>query len=138
MARRRPATAPPGRRADAAGHEETEVHRMAKRVRDVDVHVCFTADEKAKVKQRMADAGIRNMSEFLLKMALNGYVLTLDLSEVREMVRLLSNATNNINQVAKRANETRSVGAADINALKAFVAGVWEQANGILAKLSKL
>jgi len=54
----------------------------------------------------MAAAGIRNREAYLRKMVLDGYILRLDLSEVREMTRLLSNATNNLNQIAKRANET--------------------------------
>lgn len=111
---------------------------MTKRVRDIDVHVRFTAEEKLKIEQRMKEADIRNMSEFLLKMALNGYILQLDLPEVREMVRLLSNATNNINQIAKRANETRSIYAADVEDLSDRITGIWEQANEILKKLSKL
>jgi hypothetical protein len=111
---------------------------MAKRVRNIDVHVCFTADEKARIVERMEEAGIRNMSEYLLKMALNGYILRLDLPEIRDMVRLLANATNNMNQIAKRANETRNIYATDIADLKAQYNGLWEQANAILKQLAKL
>ena len=98
----------------------------------------FTAEEKAQIEQRMEEADIRNMSEYLLKMALNGYILRLDLPEIRRMVFLLANATNNLNQLAKRANETRSVHIPDINDLKRQYEGLWRQSNDILKKLAKL
>ena len=65
-------------------------------------------------------------------MALDGYIIRIDLKEVKEMVRLLSNATNNINQVAKRANETRSIYESDIKKLQANLDGLWEQTDTIL------
>jgi hypothetical protein len=58
----------------------------------------------------MSAAGIRNREAYIRKMILDGYIVRLDLSDVRKMVKLLSNATSNLNQIARRANETRSKG----------------------------
>ena len=52
----------------------------------------------------MAEAGIRNMGAYMRKMALNGYVLYVDLSPVRELVSLQRRCSNNLNQVAIQAN----------------------------------
>ena len=62
----------------------------------------------------------------------------MELESVREMVRLLSNATNNINQIAKRANETRNIYASDVEVLRGHIDEIWGQAKEILQKLSKL
>ena len=86
----------------------------------------------------LAAANIRNREAYLRKMALDGYVVRLDLADVRKMVSLLTNATNNLNQIAKRANETRSVYQSDIADLQAHYEKLWEQAEAILRDLAKV
>jgi len=86
----------------------------------------------------MATAGIRNREAYLRKMCLDGYVVRVDFSDVREMVRVLRNATNNLNQVAKRANETRSIYESDIKDLQDNYEKVWLAAEMILKKVANL
>jgi hypothetical protein len=86
----------------------------------------------------MAAAGIRNREAYLRKMVLDGYILRLDLSDVKEMTRLLSNATNNLNQIAKRANETRNIYESDIKDIQAHYDRLWEQADAILRMLAAI
>ena len=86
----------------------------------------------------MAAAGIRNREAYIRKMILDGYIVCLDLSDVRKMVQLLSNATSNLNQIAKRANETRSIYESDINDLQAHYEKLWVQAEAILRGLAKI
>ena len=56
------------------------------------------------MKRKMEAAGIRNMSAYIRKMCCDGYIVRLDLTDVRRMVQLLSNVTNNLNQIAKHLN----------------------------------
>jgi len=86
----------------------------------------------------MAAAGIRNREAYFRKMVMDGYIVRLDLTEVREMVRLLSNATNNLNQIVKRANETRSVYESDIRDIQENYEKLWGQAEAILRSLAKI
>ena len=65
-------------------------------------------------------------------------MVRVELDSVREMVRLLSNATNNINQIAHRANSTGSIYAADIDELSGRYEEIWGQIKTILRKLSSL
>ena len=58
-----------------------------------------TDQEREMIDRRMAQAGMKNRRAYLLKMAVDGRVISVELKSVQEMVRLLSNATNNINQV---------------------------------------
>ena len=94
--------------------------------------------ERELIERRMEQAGIKSMRAFLLKMAIDGHVIQLDLASVKEMIRLLSNATNNINQIARRVNETGNIYAADIDELRSRYDELWDQAGNILRKLSKL
>jgi len=97
-----------------------------------------TEAERELIAEKMAAAGIRNKEAYLRKMVLDGYVVHLDFSDVRQMVRLLSNATSNLNQIAKRANEARSVFADDIKDLQADYEKLWQSAEGMMKKLAKL
>ena len=90
------------------------------------------------IDRRMAQTGMKNRRAYLLKMAIDGRVIQIELNSVKEMVRLLSNATNNINQIAKRANETGSIYAADIEEVQKRYDEIWGQAKTILRKLSEL
>ena len=75
-----------------------------KRRRPIHLHVMVSEEELALIRERMAEAGIRNMGAYMRKMALNGYVLHVDLSDVRELVSLQRRCSNNLNQVAIQAN----------------------------------
>jgi len=111
---------------------------MAKRQRDINVSFRVTEQEREMIEKKMALAGIRSLRAYMLKMAIDGYVVQLDLAGVREMVSLLRVTANNMNQIAKRANETRSVYESDIEDLRVRYDKLWEQAGGILKKLSEI
>jgi len=111
---------------------------MAKRQRDINVSFRVTEKEREMIEKKMELAGIRSLRAYMLKMAIDGYVVQLDLAGVREMVSLLRVTANNMNQIAKRANETRSVYESDIEDLRVRYDKLWEQAGGILKKLSEI
>ena len=100
---------------------------MAKRKRNVDVHFYLSDAEYDILKQRMADAGVANRETYLRTMALEGHIVRINMNELRDISRLIANATNNINQIAKRANETRSIYAGDIQRLQEAVNHIGEQ-----------
>ena len=55
-----------------------------------------------------------------------------------QMIALLRNATNNLNQVAKKANSTGSIYGADIADMQAKQDEIWETAKEILARLATI
>ena len=94
-----------------------------KRRRPIHLHVMVSEEEQTLIQDRMAEAGIRNMGAYVRKMALNGYVLHVDLAPVRELVSLQRRCANNLNQVAIHAN-TYGVYPEEIAALqKDYAAG---------------
>lgn len=96
-----------------------------KRRRPIHLHVMVSEEEQALIQQRMAEAGIRNMGAYIRKMALNGYVLHVDLSPVRELVSLQRRCSNNLNQVAIQANTYGGIYPEEIAALQRDYAALW-------------
>ena len=109
-----------------------------KRKRNNRVVFYLDDSETELVTEKMTLAGIRNREAYIRKMILDGYIVRLDLGDVRKMVQLLSNATSNLNQIAKRANETRSIYESDIQDLQAHYEKLWEQAEAILRGLANI
>jgi len=104
----------------------------------VHFHLWATDEEAALIKGRMAATGITSFGAFARKMLIDGYHVNIDLSDVREMVSLLRRCSNNVNQIAKRANETRSIYAGDVKDIRRQYDALWEAANKILAGLAKI
>ena len=90
------------------------------------------------IRERMAELGVTSMGAYARKMMIDGYHINVDLSDVRELVSLLRRCSNNLNQIAKRANETRSIYEVDIEDLRCQYDMLWEAANGILSGLAKI
>jgi hypothetical protein len=116
----------------------TPLDRKSNPPRRIHFHFRATEEEAALIRERMAAAGVTDMGAFARKSIIDGYHITLDLSDVREMVRLLKNATDNINQIAKRCNETRNLYAADVEELRRRYDSLWGAANQILAGLAQI
>lgn len=106
-----------------------------KRRREIHLHVMVTPEELDKIHERMAEAGIRNMGAYMRKMALNGFVLHVDLDPVRELVSLQRRCSNNLNQVAIHAN-TYGVYPSEIKALQKDYGDLWGPLSDLLEKLS--
>ena len=84
------------------------------------------------VRERMAELGITNLSAYLRKMAVDGYIIHLDMSDIQEMIRLLRICSNNLNQYARRANETGSIYAADVDDLRTRLDSLWDGMDKLL------
>lgn len=111
---------------------------MANRVREHQVIFRVTEAEKELIRRRMALLGTRNMQSFLRKMALDGYVVKLELPELKEMVSLLRRCSNNLNQIARRAHETGRVYPVDIEEVLAMQQTLWQGMNKLLTRLASL
>ena len=98
----------------------------------VRVEFVMSEQDAELVKGRMAELGITNLSAYLRKMAVDGYIIHLDMGDIQEMVRLLRICSNNLNQYAKRANETGSFYAADVEDLRTRLDGLWDGMDKLL------
>ena len=106
--------------------------------RDQDVHFLASREEVERIHQKMDKLGIRSMGAYLRKMALDGYCINLDLQDVKTLVSLLRICSNNLNQYAKRANETGNIYEADINDLQERLEEIWTDMKEVLVRLSSI
>ena len=106
--------------------------------RNVQIHFRLTPSEAERLRTKMKEAGIQSQGAYLRKMVLDGYCVRLDLEDVREMVTLLRRCSNNLNQYARRANETGSIYLADLNDLQERMQQLWQLAREILVRLSSI
>ena len=102
------------------------------------IRVWIKPKDRELIKKKMEEAGIKNMSAYIRKMAIDGYVIRLDMSDVNEVSRLLRINANNINQYAKRANETGNIYLEDIRDIQQQQEQLWELMKGILQRLSTI
>ena len=98
----------------------------------------MTADERTLLERKMREEGTTNMGAYLRKMALDGYILRLDLPELKEMLSQLRYMGNNVNQIAKRANEVGVIDEMDIRGVSKRQERMLEQMARLLEKLSGL
>ena len=109
---------------------------MKKRAHEI--HVLLTEDEMSRIRQRMNEAGVRNQSAFIRKMILDGYIVKLDMDDIDKMVSLLRSSSNNLNQIAKKANSTGSIYGADIAAMQSRQDEIWETVKEVLARIATI
>ena len=110
---------------------------MENRKRNVHLHVMVTPDELAAIHERMAEVGISNAGAYVRKMALNGYILHIDLAPVKELISLQRRCSNNLNQVAIHAH-TYGVYPEEIDGLKRDYEKLWSEVSKVLRELSEL
>ena len=106
--------------------------------KEEELKVRISPEDKERIRSKMEEAGILNMSAYVRKMALDGICVRLDLEDVRQLIVLLQRCSNNLNQYAKRANETGSIYAADIEDLQRRLDEIWELSRQSLARLASI
>ncbi|MCL2619237.1 MAG: MobC family plasmid mobilization relaxosome protein [Defluviitaleaceae bacterium] len=108
------------------------------RRRCIRFHITATEEEAALIRERMDEVGISNMGAYARKMMINGCHITLDLKDIQEMTAQLGRVGNNINQISRRANESGSIHATDMEDIKRHMDEIWSAAREILSQLAKI
>lgn len=98
----------------------------------------MTPKELQMIHQKMEQFGTTNFSAFVRKMAIDGYVVRLELPELKELISLLRYSSNNLNQLTKRVHETGRIYDADLEDIHRNQERLWGATQQILDKLSKL
>ena len=106
------------------------------RKRNIQIIFWVSEEERELIQAKMEQVGTENLSAYLRKIAIDGYILKLDLPELREMISLLRRSSNNLNQIARRLNETGRFCAADMEDILQRQEQLWQAANTILTRLA--
>ena len=108
---------------------------MKKRKRPERIVFYVTPEEKELIHAKMDQLGTENMGAYLRKIAIDGYVVNLDLPELRELTALLRRSSNNLNQLTKRVHETARIYDADIESLHLEFGKLLDVAENIISIL---
>ena len=111
---------------------------MPNRTRKNKIAVYLSDEELVHIGKKLEAARYKNREAYMRKMVLDGYILQLDLSLLTEAKRLLATATNNINQIAKKANESKQVYDEDIQGLQTAIRHMKRQINEFVKVCRKL
>lgn len=111
---------------------------MANRKRNIQMKFYVTEDEKRLIDEKMSQLPTRRYGAYLRKMAIDGYVVKLDLPELRELVTLLRYSSNNLNQLTRRAHETGRIYEADLEDIQQSQERIWTAAEKIVSSLAAL
>ena len=106
--------------------------------RETAVLVRMSESELAQIRERMESYGTTNMSAYIRKMAIDGYIVKLEVPELKELTRLLSSYSNNLNQIAKRVNATGNIYSTDFDEIREQQDNLWTATEKIMRSLSKL
>ena len=109
-----------------------------KRKRDVQLNFRVSPEELALIEQKMAQLGTKNREAYLRKMALDGYVVRLELPELKELVSLMRYSSNNLNQLTRRVHETGRIYDTDLEDISRRQEALWDGVHQVLTQLAKL
>ena len=111
---------------------------MAQRERSVSRLLRLTPQENALLEQKIQQSGMKNREAFMRKMLLEGYVLSLELPELKEILRLTRYTSNNVNQIARHAHETGRYYIEDIEQMVRNQEAIQDALKEVLNRLSAL
>ena len=102
------------------------------------IYFKVTNEERALIEQKMALAGVRNMSGYIRKMCIDGYIVQLQIKELDECAKLLRYTSNNVNQIARRVNAGGGVYPDEVDEITAKLTETSGLFGNILEQLSKI
>ena len=111
---------------------------MENRKRNVQIIVRVTEDERTLIEEKMKQIPTMNLSAYSRKMLINGYIIVLDLQDVKAHTAQLQKIGGNLNQITKRINETRRIYDNDMDELKRLMDEVWKLERQLLLQFKGL
>ena len=98
---------------------------MSGRKRTMQIKFRVTEKERALIEKKMKLVPTRNMESYLRKMAIDGYIIQIDHSDIKAMTAEIQKIGVNVNQIARRVNSTGSVYQEDIDEIKGVLNEIW-------------
>ncbi len=111
---------------------------MENRKRNVQIIIRVTEEERSLIEEKMQQIPTLNLSAYARKILIDGYIITLDLQEVKGHTAQLQKIGVNVNQIAKRINETGRIYADDMNEIKRVMEEVWRLERRLLLQFKGL
>ena len=106
------------------------------RVRKIQLNFRVTEQERRLIEERMQEFGTTNREAYLRKIAIDGMIVKLEVQELKEIVSLMRRTSNNINQIARRLNETGRIYEVDVTDVHNQQEQLWDMLNNLITKIS--
>ena len=106
------------------------------RVRKIQLNFRVTEQERRLIEERMQELGTTNREAYLRKIAIDGMIVKLEVQELKEIVSLMRRTSNNVNQIARRLNETGRIYEVDITDVQNQQEQLWDMLNTLITKIS--
>ena len=108
------------------------------RKRSKQLKIWVSPEKLEMIRQKMAEFGTDNMGAFVRKLVIDGYIIKLDLPELKEIICLLGPIGNNVNQMARKMNAGGSIYLEDIAEVNDKLDAVYKLQGKILKQLAKI
>ena len=106
---------------------------MANQKRNIQMKFYVTEEEKRLIDGKMAQFPTRRYGAYLRKMAIDGYIIQLDTTDIKRMNAALSAIGRNINQIAKRVNAGGGAYKADMREIQERLDEIWQLQRRLLS-----
>ena len=107
---------------------------MANRKRNIQMKFWVTEEEKDLIDQKMKLLPTQRYGKYLRKMAIDGYIIYTDTTDIKEMNQILGAISRNIYQIAKRINFSGRVYQEDMEEIKRSMDEIWKLQRELLLK----
>ena len=108
------------------------------RKRDKQLKIWVSQEELDMIHQKMAEFGTPNMGAFVRKMVIDGYIVKLDIPELKEIIRLLSITSTNVNQMARQLNSGNGIYPQELTEVEAQLEQIYKLLRKVMKGLSKI
>ena len=108
------------------------------RKRDKQLKIWVSQEELDMIHQKMAEFGTPNMGAFVRKMVIDGYIVKLDIPELKEIIRLLSITSNNVNQMARQLNSGKGIYPQELTEVEAQLEQIYKLLRKVMRGISKI
>ena len=105
---------------------------MANRKRNIQMKFWVTEEERRLIDEKMAQLPTKRYGAYLRKMAIDGYIIQVDTTDIKEMTKALGAIGRNINQIAKRVNAGGPTYQADMEEILERLEQIWQLQRRIL------
>ena len=106
------------------------------RVRKIQLNFRVTEKERRLIEERMQELGTTNREAYLRKIAIDGMIVKLEVQELKEIISLMRRTSNNVNQIARRLNETGRIYEVDITDVQKQQERLWNTLNRLMTQIS--
>ena len=102
------------------------------------IQVRLSDEEYEAFNRKFRNSGMKSRSDFFRKMIFQGYIVQFNENELKDLLKLARSISNNINQIAVRANSGGKIYDNDIADIKKGVDQLWQPLRYFQSQLMSL